>query len=202
MSKEIFFISDTHFGHAKTTDGTFTYPDGRPLRPFSSVEEMDETMVENWNRVVREHDKVYHLGDVVINKRHLETIKRLNGSKRLIRGNHDIFKTKEYMEIGFKEIYGVRVLEDCILSHIPLHDESITFRFGVNIHGHLHGNRVMRSPASWEPEQPTSVIDPRYFNVSVEQINFTPIAYDDMKERIRKQFEDVGWDLPPRLRRG
>lgn len=196
MSSNIFFISDTHFGHAKTTDGTFTYPDGTPLRPFSSVEEMDEAMVENWNRVVRQQDKVYHLGDVVINHKHLQTIRRLNGAKRLIRGNHDIFRTREYQEIGFKEIYGVRVLNDCILSHIPLHPDNITTRFGVNVHGHLHAHRVM-----YKDKYNQEHIDPRYFSVCVEKIDFTPIAYEDLREKIREQFEaSKDFELPPRLR--
>lgn len=63
------------------------------MRPFTSTEEMDETMVDNWNRVVRPQDKVYHLGDIAMSKRPLHAIMpRLNGEKVLIKGNHDIEK--------------------------------------------------------------------------------------------------------------
>lgn len=186
----IFFISDTHFGHANTTNGRFTWPDGTKLRPFDSVEEMDEAMVENWNAVVRDCDKVYHLGDVVIKQKNLEIIRRLRGKKRLIRGNHDIFKTAKYVDVGFKEVYGVRVLEDCVLSHIPLHPDSITERFGVNVHGHLHANRVHLNGRG--------DIDPRYVSVCVEQIDYAPLHYDDLRARIRQQFEYAGQELPRR----
>ena len=171
-----FLISDTHFGHTNTWQ-KFTLEDGKPLRPFASTEDMDETMVENWNKTVRPQDTVYHLGDVVIARRHLETVKRLNGRKILIRGNHDIFKDRDYYEAGFEQIHGVRVFVDqFILSHIPLHPDCVGERFKRNVHGHLHGNRIM-----WAPKHPKQlVIDPRYLCVCVEQINYTPISFDDV----------------------
>jgi calcineurin-like phosphoesterase family protein len=57
-----FVTADSHFGHAKSL--SFIQPDGSPLRPFDSVEEMDETMVERWNATVGKKDTIYHLGDV------------------------------------------------------------------------------------------------------------------------------------------
>lgn len=166
-----FFISDTHFGHENIL--TFKRNDGTLLRSFSCVEEMDEAMVTNWNAVVRSQDKVYHLGDVVIARKSLPILSRLNGKKRLVRGNHDIFTTADFLKY-FDEIYGVRVFDDFICSHIPLHPESITKRFKCNVHGHLHANRVMDG----------GTIDARYFSVCVEQINYTPIAIDDLRSRI------------------
>jgi calcineurin-like phosphoesterase family protein len=177
-----FLISDTHFGHTNTWE-KFTLEDGSPLRPFTSTEEMDETMVENWNKTVRPQDTVYHLGDVVIARRHLETVKRLNGRKILIRGNHDIFKDKDYYEAGFEQIHGVRVFVDqFILSHIPLHPDCVGERFKRNVHGHLHGNRIMRDIgiANFDDYTLVSTIDPRYLCVCVEQINYTPISFDDV----------------------
>ena len=70
---------------------------------------MDEEMVKRWNEVVRPNDKVYHLGDVVIARKNLHILGRLNGKQRLIRGNHDIFSTSDFFA-HFDEIYGVRVL--------------------------------------------------------------------------------------------
>ena len=179
-----FLISDTHFGHTNTWE-KFTLADGSPLRPFTSTEEMDETMVDNWNKTVRSQDTVYHLGDVVIARRHLETVKRLNGRKILIRGNHDIFKDKDYYEAGFEQIHGVRVFVDqFILSHIPLHPDCVGERFKRNVHGHLHGNRIMidETLISSSHTQPGSYLhpDPRYLCVCVEQINFTPVSFDDV----------------------
>lgn len=183
MSGNIFFISDTHFGHEKCCT-VFKRKDGSPLRPFANAQEMDEEMVRRWNEVVREQDKVYHLGDVVINKKYLNVLGRLNGSKRLIRGNHDIFKTKEYMEY-FKEVYGVRVLEDMVLSHVPLHPDSITERWNVNIHGHLHANEVMARDFEREVDYP----DPLYMTVCVEHTDYRPIELSELRERIKVRRE-------------
>lgn len=153
-------------------------------------------MVRRWNEVVRQDDKVYHLGDVVIAKRHLDTIKRLNGNKRLIRGNHDPFKTKEYIDVGFKEVYGIRVLEDMVLTHVPLHPASVTERWNVNVHGHLHANIVER----WADNGMGSTFhadyelqpDPLYMNVSVEQIDYRPIELSELRKLIAERREKYG----------
>lgn len=180
-------ISDTHFGHEKTCT-VFKREDGSPLRPFASAEEMDEAMIARWNERVRPKDKVYHLGDVVINRRYLDVLGRLNGDKVLIKGNHDIFKLEDYTPY-FRDIRGYHVMNGCIMSHIPVHPDSLA-RFGCNIHGHLHANRVM-----WEDpfEAFESKIDPRYLNVSVEQIDFAPILLEDAFKRIVEQGGTVGF---------
>jgi calcineurin-like phosphoesterase family protein len=188
-----FIISDTHFGHENACT-KFKRDDGSPLRPFASAEEMDEAMVERWNAVVRPFDKVYHLGDVVINKKFLPILDRLNGKKRLIRGNHDIFNGV-YGKY-FSEIYGVRVFSDMILSHIPLHPDSITRRFGTNVHGHLHANEVMitsRLPGDYGP---SSHPDPRYLCVCVEHTDYTPISVEDVRKRIADRREKYDY-IPP-----
>ena len=171
-----FVISDTHFGHTNIW-AKFKRPDGTPTRPFTSNEEMDEAMVELWNSKVGPHDVVYHLGDVVINKKSLLHVKRLNGKKRLVRGNHDIFKDQDYRDVGFDSLYGVRVFVDqFILSHIPLHPDCVTDRFRACIHGHLHTNRVMKqvidrdNPIGTKYDGTTiystkEEIDPRYYCV-------------------------------------
>lgn len=161
----IFVISDTHFGHTNCW-ARFKLADGcTPLRPFQSTEEMDETMVERWNSTVAPQDHVYHLGDVCINRGSLDIVRRLNGHKRLVRGNHDIFKTRQYIEAGFDEIYGVRVwpAHNVIMSHVPLHPASLRQRGWTNIHGHLHAGEVTGADAHL------------YRCVSVERINYTPV---------------------------
>ena len=169
----IWIISDTHFGHAAIL--TFKNLDGSPVRPFSSVEEMDETMVDRWNSVVRPQDHIYHLGDVAMRKEHLATVGRLNGHKRLVRGNHDIFKTRDYLKY-FEEIHAVRVLDGMLFSHIPIHPESLG-RFAANIHGHVHG-------------LPQGIYGPKYYNVSVEVTDYAPISLEDLKKRV-KEFQDA-----------
>lgn len=186
MPGNIFFISDTHFGHEATCT-RFKRVDGSPLRPFANAQEMDEEMVRRWNEVVRENDKVYHLGDVVMSEKHMPTLGRLNGSKRLVRGNHDIFKTKVYLQY-FKEIYGVRVLEDMVLTHVPLHPESVTQRWATNIHGHLHANRV----ELYDDIEHGNYPDPLYFSVCVEQIDYRPIELSELRAKIKERREKYG----------
>ena len=192
-----FTISDTHFGHANTW-AKFKNADGSPLRPFTSTEEMDETLVNNWNSVVNPKDTVYHLGDVVIARRNLQTVKRLNGRKILIRGNHDMFKDKDYYEAGFEQIHGLRVFVDkWIMSHIPLHPDSVTDRFKVNVHGHTHGNRVVKTVGVYTDGRlikcPNNTPDPRYYSVCVEQINYTPISLDDLEQHIIQQWDALNY---------
>jgi calcineurin-like phosphoesterase family protein len=183
----VFLVSDTHFGHKGVCH--FTRNDGvTKLRPWDSPEEMDEFMVEAWNARVKPTDKVYHLGDVVINRRALPIMKRLNGDKVLIRGNHDIFPDAEYREY-FRELRAYHVMNGMILSHIPIHSESLG-RFGVNIHGHLHANRVMRPLAVCGRD---NVVDVRYHNVCVEMTDFAPILFEDVIKRIEAEGGVVGF---------
>ena len=195
-----FVVSDHHFGHTNSWE-KFKLADGSPLRPFTSNDEMNETMIDRHNAKVKEHDTVYFLGDVVINRKHLHLVKQLNGRKILIRGNHDIFRDEDYREVGFEQIHGVRVFVDkFILSHIPLHPDCVTGRFRVNVHGHLHANKVMQAnpgafinPTTFDVEVPLQRLDPRYLCVCVEQTNFTPLHFDEVEARIQKQWEDTGY---------
>jgi len=180
----VFLVSDTHFGHTGVC--RFMRNDGvTKLRPWDNPDEMDEYMVEAWNKTVRPNDKVYHLGDVVIKRKALSIMHRLNGDKVLIRGNHDIFRDNEYRE-HFRELRAYHVMNGMILSHIPLHPESLG-RFGVNIHGHLHANRVMTEVRG------EHVIDTRYHCVCVEQTDFRPISFEDVIKRIKEEGGEVGF---------
>lgn len=176
----IFITSDSHFGHRGAT--IFTNNDGSKLRPWNTVEEMDEAMIERWNKVVRPKDKVYNLGDVVINRRALPTLSRLNGEKVLIRGNHDVFRLEEYTPY-FKDVRGVGELDGFVLTHVPIHPTSIE-RWKGNFHGHLHSNRVMLD-GKYPSYTPT--VDPRYLCLCVEHTDFQPISLEDAKARFKGQ---------------
>ena len=180
----VFLVSDTHFGHAGVC--RFLRDDGTKLRPWDNPDEMDEEMIKRWNETVRPNDKVYHLGDVVINRKALKTLDRLNGDKVLIKGNHDIFRLEEYTKY-FRDIRGYHVMNGMILSHIPVHEASLG-RFGTNIHGHLHANRVLRSDVKG-----VDFIDNRYYCVCVEQTDFTPILFEDVIKHIVTEGGTIGF---------
>ena len=159
MIRNTWVISDTHFGHKNI----IKYSN----RPFESVEVMDDVLVQNWNSVVMPNDIVYHLGDVYFRNPH--HISRLNGEKHLILGNHDSGLDPNLFK-NFRSIQLVKPFKKMglIFSHIPLHQSQLIEHDGTqlfNIHGHIH-----EKPS---PEGP-------YRNVSVEQINYTPINIEEL----------------------
>jgi calcineurin-like phosphoesterase family protein len=172
----VFLIGCTHFGHQNMCE--FLNEDGTKVRPFKTAFDMDEVLVGNWNAVVKAEDKVYMLGDVAMSKKALEILPHLNGTKVLIKGNHDVYRLKDYTPY-FKDIRGSHKLNDCILTHIPIHRDSINRWSGGNIHAHLHNKRVLLD----------GKIDPLYFNVSVENINYTPITLEEVLIRMKEQQE-------------
>ena len=171
----IFFCSDHHFYHQNIL--TFKRDDGTPLREFQDVNHMNEIMVQRHNERVRPNDKVYFLGDVTMsrNASGLEILGRMNGEKVLVKGNHDLCKPQQYLQY-FKDIRGSHQFDGMILTHIPIHPDSLA-RWGLNVHGHLH-YQVVRLPLSQIPDR-------RYYNVSMERINYTPISLEEIKKQVR-----------------
>ena len=177
MASNLWFTSDSHFSHYNI----IKYSN----RPFESVQEMNERMIELWNERVRPQDHIYHLGDVsMCRPRHIkELMARLNGHKRLVRGNHDIFHTKEYMEVGWEEIYGIRVLENFIFTHIPIHPASMA-NFRANVHGHTHDQPDLSPMMKINPKT-QEVRWQHYLNISVEKTNYHPISLEDIRQSVR-----------------
>lgn len=166
---ERFVISDTHFAHENCYK--FLNFDGTKMRPWNSSTEADEYMIEQWNIVVKPQDKIYHLGDVGFKRNEVESIlKRLNGHKILIKGNHDIFKLAFYSRF-FEDIRGCYNFEGLIMTHIPVHPESKN-RFKLNLHGHLHYNLVEQGKDRW------------YRNCCVERNEYKPIPLDEILKEV------------------
>lgn len=156
-----YFIGDTHFGH----ENIWKFQPEQ--RPFASTEEHDEELIRRWNSEVKDADTVYVMGDFAFNTR-LPIAGRLQGKKRLVLGNHDTKPTADYM-LYFERLYGMFGYKEFLLSHMPVHPSQFE-RWEYNIHGHLHSN---------------TLDDPRYINVSAEQINLTPISIDEIRNRLK-----------------
>ncbi len=167
MHKE-YFISDPHFGHHNIIK--FTDDKGKLTRSgFKNIEEHDNLIIENINAVVRPCDSIKILGDVVMYRRCLPTLDRIITKKRiLIRGNHDIFKLKDYIPY-FKDIRAYKVMPKygIIFSHIPIHPNQLEGRFTLNVHGHCHHNKLDNK---------------RYMNICPEIIGYTPISLEEILE--------------------
>lgn len=161
-----YIISDTHFGHDNIIEYT--------QRPFSSVEEMNSELVERWNEVVDEEDTVIHLGDV---RHHPDPhdesywFEQLNGNILLVKGNHDTPGQN----------CPVHTVNSATISHgryqFYLEHQSVGFS-GWQIHGHAHNNDTVNYPLLRPATQS--------INVSVELINYKPIALDTIVRLIEK----------------
>lgn len=174
-----FLIADLHLGHQKMTQ--FTREDGTKERPWTDVDSMNRDLIGNWNKVVGKTDKVYLLGDALFGKKNLHLFEQLNGKKCLILGNHDLLEPEVYKNY-FYAVRSMHALGDFVLTHIPIHPQSVGRWKAGNIHGHLHHNVVLgvdKSP------------DPRYICVSAERINYTPISFNEI-ESLRYNHKDKG----------
>lgn len=159
-----FYISDLHLNHSKIIEFS-------PNRMGKDSEEHDELLIQEWNKYVSKRDKVWVLGDVAFGLKGLEKVKRLNGHKDLIRGNHDMLSTKTYLEY-FNQVYGIVKDRGLWLSHAPIHPNEL--RNKINVHGHVHNETIP---------------DSRYINVCVESVG-RPISYDELIK-----LKDINYDL-------
>ena len=160
MSKT-YFTSDWHCGHKAII---------RYRPQFKTIEEHNQTLIDNFNKVVRKRDVVYFLGDICFTKDALRIIKNLNPCRKILYlGNHDYKNTRELLEV-FDEVWAFRSFKRYWLSHCPIHPQELRSRI-LNIHGHLHGS---------------TLDDPRYFDVSPEKHNFELVDYEDIKEYAKK----------------
>lgn len=159
MSNAVYTIADTHLGHSKILEFE------KEARPFVSIKEHDEFVIDQWNSVVRPKDTVWHLGDVGFGLDMFRLLPRLNGIKKLVMGNHDRYPTRLYLE-HFSVVLGAAKVRNCILTHIPIHPSQF-YRFKGNIHGHLHSQTLDHH---------------RYKNVSCEHVGFKPVLLDKIVE--------------------
>jgi len=133
---KVFIISDTHFGHSRIIQYC--------NRPFKDSLEMDEALIKNWNETVSNNDVVIHLGDVGLgNKEYIASIiKRLNGKKILIMGNHDNWSEQTYRDMGFHTVSRFPILYNdwYLCSHAPLQMfQNVPY---MNCYGHVHNDPV------------------------------------------------------------
>lgn len=171
MSGRTWVYSDPHFGHKNIVK--FTNHDGTPVRPWDDVNVMNEEMIEWYNEVVADGDRVYILGDVAFTPANMrEFVSRLKGRKCLIPGNHEPPKMRKYFDL-FDDVRGYVQRQGFIMSHIPLHPHCLG-RWKLNIHGHLHNNQVKKQKFGGE------TVDERYYCACVERTNFRPKLLDEI----------------------
>ena len=164
-----FFISDTHFGDERLN----LY--GRD-RLFKSAEEVDNTIIDNWNKIVTDDDLIIHLGDVALTEEGFHKLGRCNGKKILVIGNYDdnnqtakfnvtdellkkyFFKviTNGFITIGDEKVY---------LTHKPTDGKDDYF----NLVGHIHG--------TWKVQR-------NMLNLGVDAWNYIPVSEETVSFQI------------------
>lgn len=151
-----YFIADTHFNH----ENIIKYAN----RPFINSKKMNEYIENKWNSVVTPNDIVYHLGDVGFGTTEelKEIISRLNGTKILIKGNHDLRRgSNEWKKVGFIEVYKKRlIIDNLVLTHEPIEVETDY----INVFGHIH-NKPLDEIFSKD----------NHICVSCDVIDYTPV---------------------------
>ncbi len=156
------FTSDLHINH----ENIIKYCS----RPFENVNEMNEEMVRRWNERVTPDDTVYVVGDMFLGKPEnaAPIVKRLNGKKVLVLGNHDR-SPRTMIECGFQETWqrkNIRLLDDrqALLCHKPLPESTIQ-HVSLQVHGHRH-------------EGP--IVNGKRLNVCVDLWDFRPISEEEL----------------------
>lgn len=188
---KIWFTSDTHFGHNNILKFC--------KRPWNTVEEMDEALINNWNTVVRPDDIVFHLGDFAFasNGRWKEIIQHLNGHIYLIVGNHDEIRypghqtfdlfegvtTQLYLKIDNHHVY---------LNHYPFLCYGGTYRSPEycvwQLYGHVHTNSTDRTG---KDDERVKLCFPYQYDVGVDNNNYTPVSWDQIQKIINKQIKEA-----------
>ena len=164
------FIADPHLGHINMAKH----------RGFSSVEEHDEYIVNQWNSVVKKRDLTYILGDVTMeSSKQYHILDRMMGRKIVVGGNHDKPNhTKELLK-HVESIVGMVQYKGIFLTHCPVHPREMEYRIKHNIHGHIHENRIEHRVRLFGFTL-FAVPDKRYHCVSCEHVNYTPVTLTEL----------------------
>lgn len=186
----IYYTADLHFHYAPLL----------PSRPFATVEQMDQALLHNWNSTVTESDTVYLVGDVGYNGGYvpLDILRRLNGHKHLIRGNHDTaFENAAQLYECFESVTDFNEIDDgenhVLLCHYPI----LYRKRGYMIHGHLHAARGQEYQILREL--------PRVLNAGVDVNFYRPVTLAQLVENNRAFYAGDLDELvppPPRSQRG
>jgi calcineurin-like phosphoesterase family protein len=169
IPKDFYITSDTWFGRPQILQIA--------NRPFASIEEMNATLIKNWNKKVKKKDTVFHLGNFAWDPTTArQVLKQLNGKIYFLHGSQDAaleeiiheFPNAEFMKPAIAELADF----DTILCHYPLAvwngKDSGTI--------HMHGHTVF--------SHKTNLTVERRFNICTDFWGFTPINYLTLKDFI------------------
>ena len=167
----IYFTADLHLGHTNIIRHC--------KRPFKSAEEMDATIINNWNSTIKPEDDIYILGDFTMRpaaEAH-EYVTQLKGRKYLIAGNHDRF-LKNYAQyeqdyVWIKDYFVLRTDRlRIVLFHFPILEWDQFFRGAIHLYGHVHN--------SVKSAERITMLKGSAFNVGVDVCDFRPVSISEI----------------------
>lgn len=173
----IYYTSDLHLGNNNIIE--------HENRPWNSVEEMNQALINNWNSRVTDEDTVYVLGDFCFKgaTRSIEYLEQLNGHIHLLRGNHDYFYNQKSFELWKwnsdkgNEVHlegqykhGMDGKHEVILCHYPILYWENMERGSIHLYGHVHTYRDC------------SAMAPNSYNVGVDANNYYPVTLEELLE--------------------
>lgn len=180
----IYFTSDTHFFH----DQDFVWK----ARGFSCTEEMNETIIERWNSIIKQDDLVYHLGDVLLGNYDVNILKRLNGQICIVRGNHDTTRKlsdinaarPDTIFVGTSDLIKIGKLS-LFLCHYPVltanFDDRHFNQHVISLHGHTHQNGNWLFPDN-----------PFIYHIGMDSHSCYPVHIDTIVNDIRNRWNELG----------
>lgn len=182
--ENVFFTSDTHFCHGKILEFC--------NRPFSSVDEMDKKLIENWNSVVGKNDIVFHLGDFCFGGplKWTNVLDKLNGHIYLILGNHDMKNLKDNVRQYFTEINMQMQIQidgwSLYLNHYPFLCFGGAYAISRNVgqaFGHVHSGPECHG---LDVKRLVNLF-PTQYDVGVDNNNYTPVPWSKLKKILETQ---------------
>lgn len=181
-SAPIFFTADTHFYD--------TYAFRLSKRPFASVSDMNDALIENWNRVVPKDGIVFHLGDFCAGGKSgwKNAVEALNGKIYLILGNHDYTQIRAGYKNLFEEVSQQKYVrihgQPILMNHYPFlcyeHEHQNTWQLFGHVHSGanmVHGFDIPR----------LNMLFPLQYDVGVDNNDYTPVSFELVKDRIFRQ---------------
>ena len=190
ISKEdnVWFISDTHFGHAniiRYCNRPWNHgkdQNNEIIVTDDDVLAMDNEIIKRWNSVVGKNDIVWHLGDFALGGKEVaeRIFPQLNGKINLVMGNHDHWKIKYYYDLGFHRVYDRKVIinDFVVLTHAPLQFLNNNCPF-YQIFGHIHNSSVYQT---WTKNSCC---------VCVERHDYYPVSWKTIKEQFDKMNNSI-----------
>jgi len=171
----VFFISDTHFNHQKIIEYC--------NRPFSSVEEMNEALIANWNRTVGPNDHIFHLGDFAMGDvdEWNSILNRLNGKIHLILGNHDLLTISHGCPDKLEKICQQKIImigkHQIILNHYPMLCYAGADKNTWQLFGHVHTCKKKTGSDAGRLQH----LLPTQYDVGVDNNDYTPVSFEKIR---------------------